>query len=101
MEERLEQLYQAKANLEEQQKEIIMTTSTTTKTALGFRNGLNQLKMGDYKSAVAEIWVALGINNRNSFARYAAGRTELKVTQAQAVEVVFNRYGVTTNIWGV
>ena len=44
---------------------------------------------------------ALGVRNRNSLADYASGRQEMKVTQAEAVESVFNRYGVTTNIWGV
>jgi hypothetical protein len=44
---------------------------------------------------------ALGVSNRNSLAAYASGRQEMKVTQAEAVEGVFNRFGVTSNIWGV
>lgn len=66
----------------------------------GFRNGLNQVKMGDYKKVVEELKKALGINNRNSFYAYRDGAIEPKVTQAEAVEGVFNRFGVTKDIWG-
>ncbi len=66
----------------------------------GFRSGLNQVKMGDYKKVVKELKKALGINNRNSFYAYRDGAIEPKVTQAEAVEGVFNRFGVTKNIWG-
>ena len=41
-----------------------------------------------------------GLNNRNSFYAYRDGKIEPKVTQAEAVESVFNRFGIT-NIWGV
>lgn len=67
----------------------------------GFLNGLNQLQVGVYKDAVADLKLALGINNRNSFYAYRDGKIEPKATQAEAVEGVFNKYGVTTNIWGV
>nr|UVY30461.1 MAG: hypothetical protein [Bacteriophage sp.]UWD60322.1 MAG: hypothetical protein [Bacteriophage sp.]UWG16698.1 MAG: hypothetical protein [Bacteriophage sp.] len=56
--------------------------------------------MGVYKEVVAELYKALGINNRNSFYAYRDGKIEPKVTQAEAVESVFNRYGITENIWG-
>ena len=56
--------------------------------------------MGDYKAAVREIKAALGINNRNSFYAYRDGKIEPKVTQAKAVEAVFNKYGIT-DIWDV
>lgn len=67
----------------------------------GFMKGLNQLRVGDYKDAVKDIKAALGINNRNSYYNYRDGKIEPKATQAEAVEGVFNKYGVTTNIWGV
>lgn len=66
----------------------------------GFLNGLNQLQVGVYKEAVADLKLALGINNRNSFYAYRDGKIEPKATQAEAVESVFNKYGVTANIWG-
>lgn len=56
--------------------------------------------MGDYSEVREALMDALGIANRNSLAAYASGRQEMKVSQAEAVEAVFNRYGVTHNIWG-
>lgn len=67
----------------------------------GFKRGIQQLKVGDYKAAIEELYKALGINNRTSFVAYRDGRTIPKATQAEAVESVFNRFGVTANIWGV
>ena len=81
---------------------IMVVTGKTRKSkkAEGFRRGLLQLRVGDYNEARKELMTALGVNNRNSLADYASGRQEMKVTQAEAVEGVFNRYGVTSNIWG-
>jgi hypothetical protein len=72
----------------------------------GFNAGYRQLQAYallngfDIKEATAELWEAIGINNRNSFSQYKNGEIEPKATQAAAVEVVFNKYGVTENIWG-
>ena len=79
---------------------MVLTGTNKRKGRLGFTKGLNQVKMGDYKAVVAELYRALGINNRNSFYAYRDGKIEPKVTQAEAVESVFNRFGIT-NIWGV
>lgn len=52
-------------------------TLTATKAAFrGFRNGLKQVKMGDYEACIADLWAALGINNRNSFYCYRDGKQE-------------------------
>lgn len=75
--------------------------TTTEKAKVGFAEGLKQLRMMDYKSAIEDLYDALGIHNRTSFAQYRDGKIEPKTGQAAAVERVFNRYGVTTNIWGV
>lgn len=66
----------------------------------GFNAGLAQVRMGDYKTVIAELWTALGVNNRNSFYNYRDGKTQIKAVQAEAVQGVFNRFGVTKNIWG-
>lgn len=72
----------------------------------GFNAGYRQLQAYallnnfDIKEATAELWAALGINNRNSFSQYKNGEIEPKVGQAAAVEAVFSKYGVTNNIWG-
>lgn len=79
---------------------VITGQTQKPKAALGFRAGLAQIRMGDYAEVREALMAALGVSNRNSLAAYASGRQEMKVTQAQAVEVVFNRYGVTKNIWG-
>ena len=68
--------------------------------ASGFRAGLSQIRIGEYDEVREALMGALGIANRNSLAAYASGRQEMKVSQAEAVESVFNRYGVTSNIWG-
>lgn len=79
---------------------MVLTDNRQKSKQQGFRSGLNQVKMGDYKTVVEELKKALGINNRNSFYAYRDGAIEPKVTQAEAVEGVFNRFGVTKNIWG-
>ena len=66
----------------------------------GFNAGFVQLQVKDVEAATAELWAALGINNRTSFIQYRYGRIEPKASQAAAVENVFTKYGVTTNIWG-
>lgn len=79
----------------------MVLSETTNKTFRGFRKGLDQVKVGDYKACVAELKKALGINNRNSFYAYLYGKVEPKATQAEAVTTVFAKYGVTGNIWGI
>ena len=79
---------------------MVLTDNRPKDKQQGFRSGLNQVKVGDYKEVVEELKKALGINNRNSFYAYRYGAIEPKVTQAEAVEGVFNRFGVTKNIWG-
>lgn len=79
---------------------MVLTDNRPKDKQQGFRSGLNQVKVGNYKVVVEELKKALGINNRNSFYAYRDGAIEPKVTQAEAVEVVFNRFGVTKNIWG-
>lgn len=80
---------------------MVITAEKKEKNYRGFKSGILQLKVGDYKEAVEELYKALGINNRTSFVAYRDGRTVPKTTQAEAVESVFNRFGVTNNIWGV
>ena len=74
--------------------------SETTIYKEGFNAGFMQLRQIDVEAATKELWQALGINNRNTFAAYKFGRIEPKASQAVAVELVFRKYGVTTNIWG-
>jgi hypothetical protein len=72
----------------------------------GFNNGYMTLtayailNKFDLKEAKKELCEALGINNRVSFYMYKNGKIEPKASQAVAVETVFKKYGITTNIWG-
>lgn len=66
----------------------------------GFNAGYVQLQVKDLEAATKDLWTALGINNRNSFAHYKSGKIETKASQAVAVELTFRKYGVTRNIWG-
>jgi hypothetical protein len=65
----------------------------------GFSNGYGRLQIKDKESAYKELWAALEINNRVSFYQYRDGKIETKASQAEAVENVFKKYGIT-NIWG-
>ena len=80
---------------------VIAGTTNKPRKAQGFRAGLNQVRVGDYGAVCKELMAALSINNRTSFAHYASGRQEMKITQAEAVEGVFIKYGITRNIWGL
>ena len=66
----------------------------------GFNSGFQQLRQMDVADATKELWEALGINNRESFRYYLTGKIEPKASQAVAVELVFNKYDITENIWG-
>ena len=74
--------------------------SETTIYKEGFNAGFMQLSQLDVEAATKDLWLALGINNRNSFANYPYGKKEPKASQAVAVELVFRKYSVTNNIWG-
>lgn len=80
---------------------MVLEKTEKNRKAEGFRRGLLQVKVGDYPNVRIELMKALGINNRNSLANYANGKIIMRVTQAEAVEGVFNRFGITSNIWGV
>ena len=58
--------------------------SETTIYKEGFNAGFMQLRQIDVEAATKELWQALGINNRNTFAAYKFGRIEPKASQAVA-----------------
>ena len=73
---------------------------TKTNYKDGFNAGFMQLRQIDVENATAELWEALGINNRNSFSQYRNGTIEPKASVVAAIETIFEKYGVTENIWG-
>ena len=54
--------------------------SETTIYKEGFNAGFMQLRQIDVEAATKELWQALGINNRNTFAAYKFGRIEPKAS---------------------
>ena len=66
----------------------------------GFNAGFMQLRQIDVDAATSELKAALGVNNRESFRFYRNGKIEPKASQAEAIESIFRKYGITTNIWG-
>lgn len=65
---------------------------------IGFLNGLGQVQEKDSANVRTELMAALGVASRMSLSNYSRGLIEPKVSQANAVELVFNKYGIT-EIW--
>jgi transcriptional regulator with XRE-family HTH domain len=64
-----------------------------------FKKGFGQVQQKDVPAVRNELMKALGVSSRMSLSKYMRGLTEPKITQVQAVEKVFHRYGIT-DIWG-
>ena len=67
----------------------------------GFWKGYGQLKQKDVANARKELKEALRIGPKTNmgFSFYLRGVYEPKASQAQAVESVFAKYGIT-EVWG-
>lgn len=65
---------------------------------IGFIKGLGQVQEKDSTNIRTELMTALGVSSRMSLSNYSRGLIEPKVSQANAVELVFNKYGIT-EIW--
>lgn len=67
----------------------------------GFWKGYGQLRLKERDAARDELFAALGLSKRSpvQFSYYLRGRLEPKASQAQAIEAVFLRYGIT-EVWG-
>jgi len=75
-----------------------MVTAITDMKKIGFLKGLGQVQEKDSSYIRIELMAALGVASRMSLSNYSRGLIEPKVSQANAVEQVFNRYGIT-EIW--
>ena len=64
-----------------------------------FHKGWSQVKNGDVTNCRKELMEALGITTRMAFLLRLKGKVEPRVSEAQAIERVFAKYGVT-DIWG-
>ena len=66
---------------------------------LGFQCAYNQLPIGVAKQARKELREALGVSTDFNLHCYVRGDREPKLSQAIAVEAVFQKYGIAVN-WG-
>ncbi|MDR1023385.1 MAG: hypothetical protein LBL94_08975 [Prevotellaceae bacterium] len=66
----------------------------------GFRKGVGKIKAKDLRKFREEACKALNVETRMTLNRYKNGRVEPKASEAAALEKLFKKYGVTTNIWG-
>ena len=74
--------------------------NTKKKTkSFSFQRGFGQIQNKDLPAVRKELMKALGVTSRMSLNNYLNGKVIPKVPQAEAVETVFNRYGIT-DIWG-
>jgi hypothetical protein len=75
------------------------TPEITATQTFSFKKGYNQVKRRDLPRIQQELMMILHIKTRNSFYQRLAGRIEPKVSEAQSIERVFEKYGIT-DIWG-
>jgi len=64
-----------------------------------FKKGFGQLLQRDVETAKQEIMTVLGLNTRGAWWTRLHGIVEPKISEAQAIEAVFAKYGIT-EIWG-
>lgn len=64
-----------------------------------FKKGFSQVMQKDAVDVRAEIMTALNITTRSSWAARLNGSVEPKVSEAQEIERIFAKYGVT-DVWG-
>lgn len=64
-----------------------------------FKKGYQQVQQKDAKDVRKKIMTALNLTSRRSWGLRLNGIIEPKVSEAQAIENIFNEYGIT-DIWG-
>ncbi len=64
-----------------------------------FKKGFMQVKNKDIAAVRQEIMQVLNISTRMAWSVRLNGKVEPKVTEAEAIEAVFQKYGVT-DVWG-
>ena len=75
------------------------TPENTTLQAFSFKKGYNKVQRRDLPAIQKELMKALRINNRNSFYLRLNGKIEPKISEAEAIERIFLKFGIT-DIWG-
>lgn len=65
-----------------------------------FRRGYMQLAQRDVPKLRQQIMEELRITTPNAWSARVYGRTEPRVSEAQAIEKIFAEYGIT-DVWGL
>lgn len=65
-----------------------------------FKKGYGQVQQKDAESVRNEIMTELNITTRESWRLRLNGKIEPKISEVQAIESIFNRYGII-EIWGL
>ena len=64
-----------------------------------FQRGWSQVRRCDMPAVKQELMDALNINSRNSFYERTIGKIEPRVSEHNAIEAIFKKYGIT-DVWG-
>jgi hypothetical protein len=64
-----------------------------------FLRGYHQVRLMDNELVKEELMQALGITSRSSWYFRLYGQVEPRISEARAIEAVFEKYGIT-DIWG-
>ncbi len=64
-----------------------------------FQKGWGQVTVGQAKQVKEEIMKKLGIKANSNWLQRLKGNVEPRISEAQAIESVFKKYGIT-DIWG-
>ena len=64
-----------------------------------FQKGFNQISIVDARKLRGDLKEVLKINSRPAWLNRLRGNVEPKVSEAEAIEGVFAKYGIT-EIWG-
>ena len=64
-----------------------------------FQRGFSQVMNKDVQAVRHEIMDALNVTTRPAFLSRLRGEVEPKVSEAEKIEAIFSKYGVT-DVWG-
>lgn len=78
---------------------LINSKTNSMEARFSFQKGFGQVKQKDIPAVRQEIMAALGITTRPNWSRRLKGEVVPKVTEAEAIEAIFARYGVK-DVWG-
>lgn len=69
------------------------------KPEYSFKRGISQVKVKDLGAVRTEIMSALGITSRMGYNQRLNGKIEPRVSEAEAIEKIFAKYGIK-DVWG-